>query len=95
MLILRKEAKEDIEKVYRWYQGQREGLGLHFLAEMERLLECIRSSPQHYPLIDTSIRRALCRRFPYAVYFLRDDSRVTVLACLHQRRHPAAWNRRD
>ncbi|MBT3047409.1 MAG: type II toxin-antitoxin system RelE/ParE family toxin [Candidatus Thiodiazotropha sp.] len=93
MLIIRKEAKKDIENTYQWYEDQQKGLGRLFLTEVERQLEYIHSSPQQYPLIDKLVRRALCKRFPYAIYYIHATN-VTVLALLHQRRHPAAWNRR-
>lgn len=41
-----------------------------------------------------SIRRALCKKFPYAVYFTRKNSDIIVLAVLHQRRQPTMWQNR-
>lgn len=40
------------------------------------------------------IRRALLRRFPYAVYFAVEESTVVVLTVLHAHRDPAAWQKR-
>lgn len=33
------------------------------------------------------------RRFPYAIYFVAEVDRVTVLRVLHQARDPEAWRR--
>jgi toxin ParE1/3/4 len=37
------------------------------------------------------VRRALARRFPYAVFYLVERDRVVVLAVLHQAVDPARW----
>jgi toxin ParE1/3/4 len=94
MLILRKEAEEDIQQAFDWYESQRSGLGSTYLAELEQVLEHIQEQPQRYPPVQNSLRRALCRRFPYAIYYLHQDSRVTVLAVMHQMRHPMHWQNR-
>jgi len=39
--------------------------------------------------------RALLRRFPYALMFVRDDdATLTVIACFHGSRDPAHWQKR-
>ncbi len=51
--------------------------------------------PLQFPNVGENIRRALLRRFPYAIYFVvRDESRVAVIAILHQRRNPRVWGER-
>jgi len=40
------------------------------------------------------VRRALLRRFPYAVLFRIDQNAITVLACFHASRDPQQWQRR-
>ena len=54
----------------------------------------IEREPAHFAFADTEVRRALLRRFPYAVYFIVDDASVIVLACLHVRRDPSVWESR-
>jgi plasmid stabilization system protein ParE len=39
------------------------------------------------------VRRALTRRFPYAIWYRTRDERVTVLAVLAQACDPARWPR--
>ena len=39
-------------------------------------------------------RRALVRRFPYAVFYGYDGDAVTVQAVLHTARDPAKWRQR-
>lgn len=94
MLILRKEAEEDIRSAQAWYESQRENLGRAFVTEIDRTLESIREHPEAYPQYFKTARRVLCRRFPYAVYFVYDNSDIMILAVLHQRRHPATLRSR-
>jgi plasmid stabilization system protein ParE len=39
-------------------------------------------------------RRALVRRFPYAIYFHAMSDEIVVLAVIHSRRHPRHWQSR-
>jgi toxin ParE1/3/4 len=41
------------------------------------------------------VRRARCRRFPYALFFRVIDETVHVIACFHSRRDPRQWQRRS
>lgn len=60
MLILRKEAEEDIENAYRWYESQQIGLGRQFMEEVERQIERTDFRPSQFPQIDRSIQQARC-----------------------------------
>jgi plasmid stabilization system protein ParE len=91
---LPREAQDDIEAAALWYEQQREGLGARFVAELDSVLDRIGRSPLQFPIIEAPVRRGLLRRFPYAVYFVAEDGPPTVLAVLHQHRHPDAWRSR-
>jgi hypothetical protein len=42
-----------------------------------------------------SVRRALLRRFPYALFFVIDEQTLYfVIACFHASRNPLQWQRR-
>jgi len=50
------------------------------------------------PFAETDVReaarRALLRRFPYAIYFVAGEELIAVIAVLHQHRRPEAWRAR-
>lgn len=48
MLVLRKEAEEDIRTAYEWYEQQREQLGRAFVVEIDRTFEAIEEQPDAY-----------------------------------------------
>jgi plasmid stabilization system protein ParE len=87
-------AEEDLDGAFVWYETQRESLGHAFLDAAEATFARIRRTPEQFPIVEREVRRALVRRFPYAVYFLATPDSVDVLACVHVRRHPRRWQSR-
>ena len=54
---------------------------------LDALYARIAQHPLQFPAIVEGARRAVLRRFPYAIYFVADDAPVG-LAVLHQHRKP-------
>ena len=93
-LVSESQADREIEAAFQWYEKERAGLGLEFLEELRSTYERIVEGPLKYQHLRSGIRRALLRRFPYAVYFAVEQSKIVVLAVLHASRDPAEWQRR-
>ncbi len=93
-LVVAPEAEFDISDAYDWYEGRRTGLGEEFLSSVDACMEGIRRRPAMYPLVHEAYRRALIRRFPYAVLFECAEAAVTVYAVFHTSRDPEKWRRR-
>ena len=93
-LIFAPEAGFDLADAYDWYESRRVGLGEEFLASVDACLWRIRRQPGAFPLVHVSHRRALIRRFPYAVFFEHDDGTVTVFAVFHTASDPHKWRLR-
>src|SRR2546428_14030588 len=93
-VIVRPLAEADVREAASWYESKREGLGAEFTLELDALYERIAQNPQQFPLIEEGTRRALLRRFPYAVYFVIRDDAPVIIAVLHQHRTPDAWRAR-
>ena len=87
-------ADLDVAATYQWYENEQDGLGLEFLDELRATYDRIADGPFKYQDLRSEIRRALLRRFPYAVYFAVEGDVVVVLAVLHVSRDPAEWQRR-
>lgn len=90
-IVVRPAAAADIDEAFLWYEGQRPGLGHDFLAAAQRLIDAVAQHPLRYPVIRRDTRRALLRRFPYAVYFRIYGEVVVAVACMHGRRSPRRW----
>ncbi len=84
----------DVAAAFDWYEHEHPGLGLEFLDELRTTYDRIADGPLRYRELRSGIRRALVRRFPYAVYFAVEADVVVVLAVLHVSRNPAEWQRR-
>ena len=93
-LVAEPRADLDVAAAYQWYESERAGLGLRFLDQLGATYDRIVVNPLRYRELESGIRRALLRRFPYAVYFAVEPDVVVVLAVLHVSRNPAEWQRR-
>ena len=83
-----------ILKAFQWYEDEQAGLGLEFLDELRAVYTKIVDGPFQHPRLRSDIRRALLKRFPYAVFFSVENEVIVVLAVLHTARDPAEWQRR-
>ncbi|TAK09981.1 type II toxin-antitoxin system RelE/ParE family toxin [bacterium] len=92
-LVSEPRADLDIESAFHWYENEQEGLGLEFLDELRATYDRIVEGPLKYEELRSGIRRALVRRFPYAVYFAAEADVIVVLTVLHASRDPAEWQK--
>lgn len=93
-VIFRRQARSEYDEAGDWYEQERAGLGSEFLAEIERLLQRVASSPEQFPILYRDVRKDVARRFPYCVYFRERNQHIVVLAVFHSARNPAVWRQR-
>lgn len=93
-LIVAPEAEQDLAEAYAWYEDQRTGLGEDFLDRVDASIEGILRAPEMYALIYKNYRRALVRRFPYAVFYEFENDTVTVYCVFNSSQDPEKWRRR-
>jgi len=78
-----------------WYEGEAKGLGRGFRVAVDSVLQRMSVNPYQFPVVYKDVRRALLRRFPYALLFvIGADETLTVIACFHGSRDPLRWQRR-
>jgi toxin ParE1/3/4 len=94
-ISIRPAAEAEILEAHAWYEHGTEGLGLEFMRAVEACLANIERHPKAYPIVHRELRRALLRRFPYALFYLLDGSNIVVIACFHASRDPKEWQDRD
>jgi plasmid stabilization system protein ParE len=88
------EAEQDIDEAYRWYERQRDGLGEDFLSSVEACLDAVCRMPTRFATFQENYRRALVRRFPYAVFFEYSEGKVIIYGIIHTSRNPDKWRER-
>lgn len=87
-------AKRDISEAYRWYKNYSLSLGKNFLYQINSCKVCIQEQPKSFPKVHQELRRALLRKFPYGIFYLIEEKRILILACLDCRRKPSHWQSR-
>ena len=87
-------AEQEASEAVDHYNAERPGLGYEFAEEIQAAFGRIQAFPQAWPRFSARTRRALVSRFPYGVlYQIRPDC-LLVIAIMHLKRDPKAWQRR-
>jgi len=94
ILRIKPGAEADIQAAANWYAQRGGTLRYEFLDELDACLARIRTAPASSAFVDDDVRRAMLRRFPYAVYYTVDPEEIVILAVIHGRRDPDAWKER-
>ncbi len=90
-IIVRPKAEADLHAAYIWYEERLPGLGEEFTEQVDSAFARIAEHPLMCSAVHRQFRRALLRRFPYAVFYLVEPDRIVVLAVLHQAVDPERW----
>ena len=93
-LLIRPEAEWDIAQAFDWYEARKPGLGFEFVEAVGKAISAIEQNPLAFTNVHRNARRVLLKRFPYCIYFVFESDVVSVLACFHAKRAPAAWKTR-
>ena len=86
-------ARAELIEARDWYAARNAELADRFITEVENVVVRIATAPQQFPVIHRDVRRARCRRFPYALFFRVADDTSQVIACFHAKRDPRQWQR--
>ena len=88
------EAEQDADNGYFWYESNRIGLGREFLTAVDACLQSISRNPKTYQVLYKGYRRAVVRRFPYAVLYEETEIEILVYAVFDCRQDPEKWQER-
>jgi plasmid stabilization system protein ParE len=93
-LFVRHEAEADLAETYAYYQECRAGLGEDFLLCVEEAFERVLKNPFQYQEVYLDVHRTLVHRFPYCVFYVVSERKVSVIAVMHAARNPEMWKTR-
>jgi len=93
-LVLRDEAQAEFDEAFDYYEGQRAGLGVDFLARVQQVFDRLSANPLLHAAVLSDVRKAVVTRFPYCVFYRAHPDRVEILAVFHAKRDPAIWQGR-
>lgn len=90
------EASDELRNASLWYEDRRAGLGLAFVAAVDRAIDRVARWPRTGALIEgvgseLEIRRMPVERFPYYVAYVVHEGGATIVAMAHERRRPRYW----
>jgi toxin ParE1/3/4 len=88
------EADAELAEARQWYAHQRENLDIEFMERIDDALSRIVRNPNLYPIVDRTLRRAVVRRFPFAIFYEVTADEIQVIAVFHSRRNPEKWKSR-
>lgn len=88
------EAEQEMIEAALYYQSLSSGLGDDYLAEVERAVHSIATSPQTWPILEGDLRRRLIKRFPFGVLYRIEADKILIVAVAHLRKKPGYWKNR-
>lgn len=93
-LIIAPEAQLDVDEAYTWYEDRGPGLGEEFLGCVDACIHTICRMPELYAKVHEDYRRALVRRFPYAIFYEYADGKVIIYSIFHTSQDQKKWRNR-
>jgi plasmid stabilization system protein ParE len=88
------EAQNEFVLAARFYENQRQGLGLDFTLTIQRTYERLLESPASGAPFGRRLRRVLVPKFPYGLLYRVEADRIYIIAVMHLQRRPGYWRSR-
>lgn len=87
-------AVRDLALAERWYLDEAPHVLASFEEEIDRAFDRISERPESYRIVESHVRRAPMRKFPFSVFYRILPEWIEVVAVVHQSRDPRTWQRR-
>jgi plasmid stabilization system protein ParE len=88
------DAQDEFAAAARYYEDQRDGLGLDFVLAVQRTYERLPEAPAVGAPFGGRLRRVLVPKFPYGLLYQADAARIYIVAVMHLHRRPGYWRLR-
>jgi hypothetical protein len=85
---LLRSAYWDLDDGYAFYESREAGLGDYYLSSVKADIEGFRVSAGIHRIVYEDYHRMLCRTFPFAVFYSKENSTVTIYSVVDCRRDP-------
>ncbi len=87
-------ARQEVADSFDWYEFRKAGLGNDFLGALDDCISLIRLHPEIAPVAFKNFRRALMKRFPFAVFYRVSSRVLTIYAVFHCSKSPLRLSKR-
>src|SRR5262249_45728564 len=91
---LRRVAQAEFDEAAGWYEARRQGLGLRFVAAVQKALTDLADHPARCAEVWPGVREAPVSKWPYFIYYPTYPDQGMVLAIFHASRDPTVWQSR-
>ena len=90
-LVIKEEAKSDINEAYRWYESKQKRLGERFIDMLDNYFNRIISAPKSFPKKYKEMRQATLNVFPYIILFEIEKETIIVFAVFNTHKDSKNW----
>ena len=88
------DAQSEFISAAQFYERQTEGLGLDFIATVQRAYERLPEFPRSGAPFGRRLRRLLVPKFPYGLLYRVEPERIYIITVMHLHRRPRYWRSR-
>ena len=93
-VVFHPEAEAELVAAAQFYDSHSPGLGVDFIAEVERAARAVATYPRIGRQFSKRLRRLVIFRFPFGLLYEIGVEQVRVVAVAHVRRRPGYWHHR-
>ena len=86
-IVLRPEARAEFDEAFDWYEQQRVELGVEFAECVQAVFDRISAMPELHAVVHRDVRKALIRKFSYAVFYRVRSGRIGVIRACYLRNY--------
>ena len=90
-LIFIKEAKNEIQKIYDYYESQQKDLGERFKSHLDEYFITLTNHPESFAIKKHPFREIPLKKFPYIIIyeFIKEQNLIIVYAVFNTRQNPS------
>ncbi|AOS82812.1 hypothetical protein BIU88_00780 [Chlorobaculum limnaeum] len=81
-------ASLELDEAVMYYEHQLPGLGYRFFKETSASIDRILFMPEAWPKVGERTRRCMLKGFPYALFYVKENTEILVTAVAHLHRDP-------
>lgn len=93
-VVLRAEAREELDEAIGYLEAARPGMGMRFFADVETRFEWLSRFPKIGHRVGPKARRLTMRKWRYSIIYSVEPNCILVAAIAHHSRRPGYWRHR-
>ena len=95
-IVVQNAAQLDLDEAFIWYEEKKLNLGFRFIEDFENILNKIITNPFFASKVDSELRAASLKIFPYEIVYKIDklSDTIIIIAINHFKREPLWYKKR-